>query len=139
MTYKYYAHHFRSTLSREIDKIVKEPELCVSHPGRDFSRKRKLPLQTMFYMLIGIGSGSLSKELYNWNNLSPKTATASAFVQQRRKIKPEALEKLFHRFVKASQPFMTHRDERVLAVETRVFGFLQMSAMRFHPFNPRKK
>ena len=117
MTYKYYAQHLRTILFREIDNIIKEPELCVFRPGCDFTRKRKLSLQTMFHMIIGIGGGSLSKELYGWSKFSSNTATTSAFVQQRGKIKPEAMEILFHRFVKATQSQMKFQGYRLLAVD----------------------
>ena len=82
MTYKYYAQHLRTILFKEIDNIIKEPELCVVRPGHDFTRKRKLSLQTMFHMIIRIGGGSLSKELYGWNKFPLNTSTTSAFVQQ---------------------------------------------------------
>ena len=43
----------------------------------------KLPLDTMLLMLVGVGSGSLSKELYDWFEFSADMSSASAFVQQR--------------------------------------------------------
>ena len=46
----------------------------------------------MLLMLIGMGGGSLSKELYDWFGYTPSTATASAFVQQRNKIRSKAIE-----------------------------------------------
>ena len=37
-------------------------------------------------------SGSITNELLNYFDISPETPTASAFVQQRNKLKPEAFE-----------------------------------------------
>ena len=58
-----YPEHVRSALFHAIKKTAANLDACVKVPGKDFSRKRKLPLQTMLLMLIGMGGGSLSKEL----------------------------------------------------------------------------
>ena len=84
---KSYPERVRFALFHAIKKTAANLDACVKVPGKDFSRKRKLPLQTMLLMLIGMGGGSLSKELYDWFGYTPSTATASAFVQQRNKIR----------------------------------------------------
>lgn len=61
----------RSALFHAIKKTAANLDACVKIPGKDFSRKRKLPLQTMLLMLIGMGGGSLSKELYDWFGYTP--------------------------------------------------------------------
>ena len=68
----------RSALFHAIKKTAANLDACVKIPGKVFSRKRKLPLQTMLLMLIGMGGGSLSKELYDWFGYTPSTATAYA-------------------------------------------------------------
>ena len=60
---KSYPERVRSALFHAIKKTAANLDACVKAPGKDFSRKRKLPLQTMLLMLIGMGGGSLSKEL----------------------------------------------------------------------------
>lgn len=60
---KSYPERVRSALFHAIKKTAANLDACVKVPGKDFSRKRKLPLQTMLLMLIGMGGGSLSKEL----------------------------------------------------------------------------
>ena len=87
MNRKSYPERVRSALFHAIKKTAANLDACVKVPGKDFSRKRKLSLQTMLLMLIGMGGGSLSKELYDWFGYTPSTATASAFVQQRNKIR----------------------------------------------------
>lgn len=68
-------------------------------------------------MLIGMGGGSLSKELYDWFGYTPSTATASAFVQQRNKIRSKAIEMIFNEFVASAMPTMTFRGYRLFAVD----------------------
>jgi hypothetical protein len=68
-------------------------------------------------MLIGMGGHSLSKELYDWLGYSSETATASAFVQQRDKVRPEALKLLFHEFTSLAVPENSLQDYRLLAVD----------------------
>ena len=107
----------RSALFHAIKKTAANLDACVKIPGKDFSRKRKLPLQTMLLMLIGMGSGSLSKELYDWFGYTSSTATASAFVQQRNKIRPEAVKMIFNEFVSSTTPTATFQGYRLFAVD----------------------
>ena len=112
-----YPGRIRAALYRSINKVAADPNSCVKAPGKDFSRKRKLPLKTMLLMLVGIGGGSLTKELYDWFGYSPDTATASAFVQQRDKIRPESLELVFKDFAASTTPTTTFQGYRLLAVD----------------------
>ena len=117
MNRKSYPERVRSALFHAIKKTAANLDACVKIPGKDFSRKRKLPLQTMLLMLIGMGGGSLSKELYDWFGYTPSTATASAFVQQRNKIRSKAVEMIFNEFVASAMPTMTFRGYRLFAVD----------------------
>ena len=99
-----YPERIRSALFLAIKRTSANLDACVKVPGKDFSRTRKLPLQAMLLMLIGMGSGSLSKELYDWFGYTSSTATASAFVQQRNKIRPEAVKMIFNEFVSSTTP-----------------------------------
>ena len=107
----------RTALYSAIDKVAENLEICVKNPEKDFSRQRKLSLRTMLLMLIGIGGGSLTKELYDWFGFSQNTATASAFVQQRDKIRHEALEMIFKDFVATTTPNSTYQGYRLFAVD----------------------
>lgn len=107
----------RKKLYTSISKIASDLKSCVKTPERDFSRTRKLPLQTMLLMLIGMGSGSLAKELYDWSGFTSNTATVSAFVQQRNKIRPEALKMIFKDFTASTCANKTYKSFRLLAVD----------------------
>ena len=89
MTKEARCKNIRNSLFSAITKVASVPDNCVRKPGIDFTRNRKLPLSAMLLMLIGMGGGSLMKELHEWFDLSEHTASISAFVQQRNKIKPE--------------------------------------------------
>ena len=54
----------RKALFHSIRRVAEDLKSCVKTPGKDFSRNRKLPLQTMLLMLVGIGGGSIAKELH---------------------------------------------------------------------------
>mgnify|MGYP003588661910 CR=1 FL=1 len=117
MKKKAYPEQVRTALHQAIRSITEDLPACVKRPGKDFSRKRKLSLHTMLLMLVGMGGNSLSKELYDWLGYSSETATTSAFVQQRDKIRPEALKLLFHEFTRLAVPENLLQDYRLLAVD----------------------
>ena len=112
-----YPERIRAALFLAIKRTAANLDACVKVPGKDFSRTRKLPLQAMLLMLIGMGSGSLSKELYDWFGYTSSTATASAFVQQRNKIRPEAVKMIFNEFVSSTTPTATFQGYRLFAVD----------------------
>ena len=112
-----YPERIRAALFLAIKRTAANLDACVKVPVKDFSRTRKLPLQAMLLMLIGMGSGSLSKELYDWFGYTSSTATASAFVQQRNKIRPEAVKMIFNEFVSSTTPTATFQGYRLFAVD----------------------
>lgn len=107
----------KNRLSEIIKSLASTPEAFVRRPGRDFSRNRKLSFETMLKMLVGIGGNSLCKELYEWFDFNVDTASVAAFVQQRDKILPAALETLFHKFVSACDEPVLFNGYRLLAVD----------------------
>ena len=72
-------------------------EFCVKS-DRHFTRNRKLPFETVIKTVIGMESKSLTNELINVFDSNPDLPSASAFVQQRSKIKPEAFKTVFDGF-----------------------------------------
>jgi len=55
--------------------------LFTKHPGKDFTRKRKLDFKEMLRILLSMGGNSLKLELMNYFSYDVETATSSAFVQ----------------------------------------------------------
>lgn len=107
----------KNALNNAIEKISASLEKYVRNPGKDFTRKRKLPFATMLKMLVGMGGNTICKELYDWFGYSPDTASTAAFVQQRGKILPKATEDLFHLFTKECSYEKLYVGYRLLAVD----------------------
>jgi len=98
-----------------IRELAASPELFVKNPGTDFTRKRKLPFETMLQLLIAMGGNSLTKELLEAQGYSLDTATTSAFIQQRDKILPCVFAYLLHEFTSSHTNVKTYRGYRLLA------------------------
>lgn len=105
----------KSILDDIISEICKDPSLFVAHPGKDFTRDRKLPLATMLKIIIGMNGGSIKRELYDYDK--SVSVTSSAFVQQRDKILPEMFQYIFRQFTDKLHPDKTYRGYRLLAVD----------------------
>lgn len=90
--------HVKKLLMDEIRKVSRSVEQYCIDPLKDFTRTRKLPIEKLMLGIIGMESGSITSELLNYYDISPDTPTASAFVQQRNKLKPEAFESVFKGF-----------------------------------------
>ena len=89
----------KNNLLSLISKMGETPEQYVKNPGKDFTRNRKLTFETMLKMMICMGGNTLNEELYDWFEFSADTSSVSAFVQQRNKLLPTALQELFEQFV----------------------------------------
>lgn len=84
-------------LLSEIELLSNNVTSYIRNPGRDFSRNRKLSFSTIIKSIIGMESKSLTNELIDIFNISD-LPSASAFVQQRQKVKPEAFKAIFDGF-----------------------------------------
>lgn len=78
-----------------------------ARPGVDNTRNRKFPFQKTIASILAFKGGTLNHEIMDFYGLDPSIGTASAFIQQRAKILPEAFEALF-------QHFTAHIDEHKL-------------------------
>lgn len=92
----------RNTLYRIIEDTALHAAEYSSNPGHDFTRNRKLPLPQLIRTLIAMEGNSIDKELYDLfnHNADERFITKSAFVQQRGKLKHEALRAVLHGFNK---------------------------------------
>ncbi len=79
----------------------------------EFTRKRKLPLETVIKLLLSMDGGSLKKELYK----SRISVTPSAFVQQRSKISSNLFRQILQDFNRNCTDTATYKGYRVLAVD----------------------
>ncbi len=106
----------KKILLSEIKKVSnRADEFCID-PSKCFIRKRKLSFETVIRGVIGMESKSLTNELIDMFDSSPEMPSASAFVQQRSKIKPEAFKTIFNSF--ASEIIRKKSDTlRILAID----------------------
>lgn len=79
----------------------------------DFTRKRALPMEKTINLLLSMQGGSLKKELYE----AGMEITASAFVQQRKKIPWIVFEDAFENFNRCCTDTKTYKGYRILAVD----------------------
>lgn len=68
------------------------------NPDSDFIRNRKIPPQTLISYLVSQGSSSTMVEMLDFWGLNTAMPGSSALNQQRQKLKPDALEAVFHHF-----------------------------------------
>lgn len=95
---KNYSAHLKSMLNSVICEMAKHPEDFLPQTGRDFTRDRKLPFQDVLSLLIKMGGHALRDEMLDCFGCNKELPSVSAFVQQRNKLLPKAMEYLFHRF-----------------------------------------
>ncbi len=118
-----FAHELKDELNAVIEDISSDPKLYAENPDRDFSRSRVFDMKTIIQVLLTIGGNSLNKELYEFFKGTNQFATVSAFVQQRKKLKPEALEEIFHEFNEICNDEKLFHGYRLLAVDGSVMAY----------------
>lgn len=111
-------------LNASIAGLCENPENFIVNPEKDFTRNRKLNLYTVIRTLLAMQNKSLSHELLEIFGFAPDTPSASAFVQQRAKIKHEAFEQIFKTFTNSALvKFKTYRGYRLLAADGSQIAF----------------
>jgi len=112
-----YANSLKNKLTELIQEMSVALASYVRNPDKDFTRKKKLPFETVMQLLISMGGNSIYKELLESQGYDVNTATTSAFVQQRNKILPSAVEFLFHEFTQSYTDIKDYRGYRLLAID----------------------
>lgn len=103
----------KAELMSAISEAVANPHKEFGEQECNFVRRRKLTAEVLIRLLLSMQGGSLNKELYD----AGIGVTASAFVQQRKKLSYTVLEEAMERFNDASRDSRTYRGYRVLAVD----------------------
>lgn len=112
-----YPEYVKNKLTAIIKEMAKCPELFVKNPGHDFIRNRKLTFESVIKLLLSMGGNSIYKELLDYFKYDKDTASSSAFIQQRDKILPFALEFLLNEFTNSFKNYKTYNNYRLLAVD----------------------
>ena len=87
------------------------------NPGKDFTRNRKLPADKLIRFLIAEGSSTTKNEIIDFFGTGICPPSSSAFVQQREKLKPEALYKVLELFNASVSSYEKQEKYRFIAAD----------------------
>lgn len=89
----------KSALWAIVDAMACNKTQFVRNPGKDFTRGRKLGFIQLIHFFLCMESGCISHELLKYFYFLPdEVPTASAFIQQRAKLLPEAFRHILTQF-----------------------------------------
>ena len=114
--------NIKAAFADAVSHVVSNISQYAASPGRDFTRSGKMGADRLISFLVSCGSSSSRIELLDFFGLQAGSPSASAFNQQRAKLRPEALEAVFHHFNAALQDD-TGADFRLLAADGSTFTF----------------
>lgn len=118
----------RAAFSDAVNYVASNISQYTIHPGRDMIRSRKIGPDQLLTFLVSCGSSSTRIELLDFFGLREDSPSASAFHQQRAKLKPEALEAVFSRFNSSLLSAGEPSPFRFLAVDGSTFTFFSKPA-----------
>ena len=121
----------KSLFTDAVDSVVSAIPNYAVNPEKDFTRRKKFPADKLITFLVAEGSSSTKVELLDFFDMDARKPTASAFNQQRAKLKPEAVEAVFHQFNEAAQPLSGTSDYRFLAADGSTVTYF--SSPQFSP------
>lgn len=113
----------KTAFSDAVNQIAANISLYAVHPLKDFTRNRKIGAAALLSFLVSCGSSSTGLELLDFFGMVPDTPSASAFSQQRAKLKPDALEAVFHQFNSSVLALENNSEYRFLAADGSTFTF----------------
>ena len=104
-------------LKNLIHEISQDPTAYVQDPDRNFTRKSVLNFEEMVSIMLRMEGKSVSHEMLEHFKYRKRTPSASAFVQQRSKIRAKVFETIFTRFTSSFHHNRTYNGYRLLAVD----------------------
>lgn len=110
-----------------VHSISSEISNYTIHPEKDLTRKKKIPSDKLISFLVSCGSSSTRIELLDFFGLKADIPSASAFNQQRAKLKPEALEAVFKHFNTSILTEEKSSKYRFYAADGSTFTFFSKS------------
>ena len=117
-----YSTQIKQKLIHTIKEMSRHPKDFVQNPKKDFTRHRKLSFECMMNFILAMNGNSLYTELMTYFNYDIKTASTSAFIQQRSKIRPDAFKYLFQQFTASYDNYKSFKGYRLLAVDGSTFN-----------------
>lgn len=113
----------KAAFSDAVDLVSSNISCYAVDPGRDLVRNRKMGASKLISFLVSCGSSGTKLEILDFFAFDPNAPSASAFNQQRAKLKPEALEAVFHQFNSSVAAMDKAPDYRFLAADGSTFTF----------------
>ncbi|MCR5272602.1 MAG: IS4 family transposase [Lachnospiraceae bacterium] len=104
-------------LNTIISEMSSMPSLFSVASDTNFTRNRIFAFKETLTTILGMAGGSLNKEIYDHFKTNKIIPTASAFVQARAKVLPEAFQFLFHEFNNNCSDNKLYKGYRLLAVD----------------------
>ena len=132
----------KSTLWAIVDSMSFNLSPFVKRPGKDFSRERKFGFVRMIRFCISMQSGCMNHELLKYFYFNPdEVPTASAFIQQRAKLLPEAFLYLLSQFNQRFPTKLFMGKYSLIAADGCEFNIARNpdDPSTFHPSNGKSK
>ena len=107
----------KTALNKSIQTVCQSTSEYCRNPEKDFTRRKKLPMDKTIKTVLGFSSKSLHNELIDILSGDTEMPSASAFVQQRAKILPSAFEAIFLQFTNRVKRMKLFDGYRLLAVD----------------------
>lgn len=116
-------------LNNLIEDTASNIQKYCKNPGKDFIRNRKLPPQKLLKLILEMEGNSINAELFKSFPNIEERMSASAFIQQRNKLKPEVFHDMLLKLNNISNK-KTFKGYQVVAIDGSDFYF---------PANPKSK
>lgn len=104
-------------LKRSIHSVCKNISCYCNDPVSNFTRKRKLPAETLINFILQMQVKSLNAELCDYFDDIESLPTASALCQQRNKLSISAFQRITDLFVNSFQDYKTWNGYHILACD----------------------
>ena len=134
-----YSDVVKTTLLSSIDKLAKNPEKFAVHPGKDFTRNRKLCFKDFILLLLTMEGDCIREELYRFFGRSDCAPKKSAYCNQRAKLKPESLLNLLHIFTQKFSHKLYKDKYRLVACDGSVADIFRDETDKDTYFPPNNK
>lgn len=113
----------KAAFSDAVHHVASNISAHVINPGKDLIRNRKIGAANLMSFMVSCGSSSTRLELLDFFGMNSNTPSASAFNQQRAKLKPDALEAVFRPFNSSVLDMDKKSGYRFLAADGSTFTF----------------
>lgn len=121
----------KNLFSEAVTSVASDISRYTIHTKKDLTRNKKLPPDKLISFMVSCGSSSTKIELLDFFGMCADAPSASAFNQQRAKLKPEAPEAVFNHFNASVQSGEKPSGYRFFAADGSTFTFF--SKPKFAP------